>query len=245
MLPFAVPRTSLAFGLKLVLPMTLLALSGCSYLSFPSWPQHLIYKVDIQQGAVVTKEMAEQLRPGMSREQVRFVMGTPPISDPFHTNRWDYTFRFQPGRGDVVLRHFTIYFDNDRYVRFEGDPLPTEAEFIATRIRLNTEEAKASGVGSTTAVVPNVPAPNETPAPAPAGAPDSGPAATGSASSPAAAPPATPQNANGAITPDKESPSMFDRIKGFFDSSPAQESRPLAPSSPNGPGPAAPNGPTS
>ena len=56
----------------------------------------------------------------------------------------------------MVLRHFTVFFDNDKYVRYEGDPLPTEAEFIATAIRLNTEEAKASGVGSTTAVVPNV-----------------------------------------------------------------------------------------
>jgi outer membrane protein assembly factor BamE len=238
MLPFAVPRPIPPYLLKQALPMTLLALSGCSYISFPSWPQHLVYKIDIQQGAVVTKEMAEQLRPGMTREQVRFVLGTPPIADPFHNNQWDYTYRFQPGRGDVVLRHFTVYFANEGMTRYEGDPLPTEAEFIATRIRLNTEQAKASGVGSTTAVVPSVAPPNSTPEapPAPGTGPDAGPGpALPTASSPATPPSQTPPNASTAVSTDKQAPSMFDRIKGFFDSSPAQESKPLAPSAPNGP----------
>ena len=60
----------------------LFALAGCS---FPG-----VYKVDIQQGNVVTQDMIDQLRPGMTRKQVRFIMGNPLITDTFHANRWDY-----------------------------------------------------------------------------------------------------------------------------------------------------------
>ena len=69
----------------------LLALAGCS---FPG-----VYKIDIQQGNVVTQDMIDQLRPGMTRRQVRFIMGNPLIQDTFNTNRWDYLYSLQPGGG--------------------------------------------------------------------------------------------------------------------------------------------------
>ncbi|HCL77559.1 MAG TPA: outer membrane protein assembly factor BamE, partial [Pseudomonas sp.] len=69
----------------------LFALAGCS---FPG-----VYKVDIQQGNVVTQDMIDQLRPGMTRSQVRFIMGSPLITDTFHASRWDYLYSIQPGGG--------------------------------------------------------------------------------------------------------------------------------------------------
>ena len=93
----------------------------------------LTYKINIQQGVVVTQEMADQLKPGMTRDQVRFVLGTPILTDPFHKDRWDYPFRFQPGRGRIEERRYTVYFENDRLVRANGDALPTEEEFAASR----------------------------------------------------------------------------------------------------------------
>ena len=58
------------------------------------------YRIDIRQGNYVTQEMVSQLKPGMSRDQVRFVLGTPLVTDVFHTDRWDYIYRFRPGKGD-------------------------------------------------------------------------------------------------------------------------------------------------
>lgn len=93
----------------------------------------ITYKINIQQGVVVTQEMVEQLKPGMTREQVRFVLGTPILTDPFHADRWDYPFRFQPGRGKIEERRFTVFFDGDKLARYNGDSLPTEEEFAASR----------------------------------------------------------------------------------------------------------------
>ena len=107
----------------------------------------ITYKIDIQQGIVVTKEMADQLKTGMTRDQVRFVLGTPLLVDPFHANRWDYPFRLQPGRGKIEERRFTVYFDNDLLARFDGDPLPTEEEFAASRNFATTKVAKIPPLG--------------------------------------------------------------------------------------------------
>jgi outer membrane protein assembly factor BamE len=93
----------------------------------------ITYKINIQQGVVVTQEMADQLKVGMTRDQVRFVLGTPILTDPFHAQRWDYPFRFQPGRGTVEERRFTVFFENDRLTGYNGDSLPTEEEFARSR----------------------------------------------------------------------------------------------------------------
>lgn len=120
------------------------ALSGCGLFSGDRNSTFSItYKIDIQQGVVVTKEMADQLRTGMTRDQVRFVLGTPLLVDPFHANRWDYPFRLQPGRGKIEERRFTVWFENDKLARFEGDPLPTEEEFARSRNFATTKVVKA------------------------------------------------------------------------------------------------------
>lgn len=95
----------------------LLALAGCS---FPG-----VYKIDIQQGNVVTKDMIDQLRPGMTRRQVRFIMGNPLITDTFHANRWDYLYSIQPGGGERLQERVSVNFNaDDQLVGFSGDFMP-------------------------------------------------------------------------------------------------------------------------
>ena len=79
------------------------------------------YRIDIQQGNIVTQEMLDKLELGMSRNQVRFILGTPLIVDPFRANRWDYVYRMSK-RGDLVEhRQLKVFFRDDRLERFEGE----------------------------------------------------------------------------------------------------------------------------
>ena len=95
----------------------LLALAGCS---FPG-----VYKIDIQQGNVVTQDMIDQLRPGMTRRQVRFIMGNPLLTDTFHADRWDYLYSLQPGGGERQQERMTLIFNsNDQLVSLNGDFMP-------------------------------------------------------------------------------------------------------------------------
>ncbi|MFI8227103.1 outer membrane protein assembly factor BamE [Pseudomonas sp. NPDC085632] len=95
----------------------LLALAGCS---FPG-----VYKFDIQQGNVVTQDMIDQLRPGMTRPQVRFIMGNPLLVDTFHADRWDYLYSLQPGGGERQQERISVIFNsNDQLVSLSGDFMP-------------------------------------------------------------------------------------------------------------------------
>lgn len=72
------------------------------------------YRIDVQQGNVLTQDMVSQLRPGLTRDQVRFILGTPLLTDVFHAERWDYVFRLQDGRTNAVTtRQFSVFFDAD------------------------------------------------------------------------------------------------------------------------------------
>ena len=81
------------------------------------------YKIDVQQGNVLTQEMVAQLKPGQTRDQVRFILGTPLLADIFHQERWDYVYTYRSGRtGEVESRRFSVFFDKDnRLVRVGGD----------------------------------------------------------------------------------------------------------------------------
>lgn len=79
------------------------------------------YRIDVRQGNLVTQEMVAQLKPGLSREQVRFILGSPLVADMFHADRWDYVYRFQPGRGEVQQRAMTVFFQDNKLVRVAGD----------------------------------------------------------------------------------------------------------------------------
>jgi outer membrane protein assembly factor BamE len=89
------------------------------------------YKIDIVQGNFVSKEQVDALKPGMSRNQVREILGTPLLSSVFHNDRWDYVFTFKRQGVEPQARKLAVFFRGDALERFEGDEMPTEAEFVA------------------------------------------------------------------------------------------------------------------
>lgn len=88
------------------------------------------YRVDVIQGNFVSREQVEQLRPGLTREQVKSVMGTPLLASLFHNDRWDYVFTLQRQGVPTQSYKYTVFFTGDQLVRFEGDVMPSEADFI-------------------------------------------------------------------------------------------------------------------
>ena len=90
------------------------------------------YKVPIVQGNFVSREQVEALKAGMSREQVRDVLGTPLVASLFHADRWDYVFALKRQGVQPQTRRLTLYFKGNGLERFEGDAMPSESEFVAT-----------------------------------------------------------------------------------------------------------------
>ncbi|MGE0310411.1 MAG: outer membrane protein assembly factor BamE [Lautropia sp.] len=82
------------------------------------------YRISIPQGNYVNQQMLDQVRTGMSRDQVRLALGSPLLTDAFHPERWDYIFRFQYANGETQLRRVTIRFQEDRVSAIKSDPLP-------------------------------------------------------------------------------------------------------------------------
>ena len=104
--------------------VALAAVSGCKQV--PTLPGLGPHKIDIQQGNAITQEMVAKLQPGMTPSQVRFVLGTPLLVDPFRTDRWDYFYSYMKG-GDVVeQRRLMVFFKNDKLDRVEGDVIPAK-----------------------------------------------------------------------------------------------------------------------
>lgn len=107
------------------LQRTLIAALACIGLSACSNVPRIVteYRIDVQQGNVLTQDMVAQLKPGQTREQVRFILGSPMLSDVFHAQRWDYVYRFQNGRTNAVeSRQFSVFFNQDgRLERVSGD----------------------------------------------------------------------------------------------------------------------------
>ena len=88
------------------------------------------YRPDIQQGNFVSQEMVAQLKPGMTQDQVIFLLGTPLLTDVFHSDRWDYSFRLQKGNGEITTSHVTVFFKDKLVSSFEGGDLPTEKDYL-------------------------------------------------------------------------------------------------------------------
>ena len=116
-------RTILQRALAIsTLGLILSSCSGIGSLDFPG-----VYKIGIPQGNIITQDMVDQLRPGMTKRQVVFVMGTPLVRDPFHQDRWDYIYSYQPGGGERGQERVTVFFEDDLLVSFTGDFVPSEA----------------------------------------------------------------------------------------------------------------------
>ena len=107
-------RTRLIILLSLLVPT--LALSGCNNIGFPG-----VYLINIDQGNIVDQEMVDQLKPEMTRRQVRFLLGTPIVEDTFNNDRWDYIRLVRRGNDTLLRRRLTVVFENDVLVDVEGD----------------------------------------------------------------------------------------------------------------------------
>lgn len=90
------------------------------------------YKVEVVQGNFVSKEQVEALKPGMSRQQVRDILGTPLVTSVFHGDRWDYVFTIKRQGVEPQSRKLAVFFKGDVLDHYEGDTMPSEAEFVAT-----------------------------------------------------------------------------------------------------------------
>jgi outer membrane protein assembly factor BamE len=122
-------------GARLSLLVAVSALGACSTLnSANNQIAGLVtpYKMDIVQGNFVSKEQAAALKPGMTRAQVRDILGTPLLTSIFHADRWDYVFTFKRQGLEPQARKVTVFFKGDAMERLDADPLPTEAEFVAS-----------------------------------------------------------------------------------------------------------------
>lgn len=109
--------------LLLIVPVSL-ALAGCG----------ILYKQPIYQGNLMEKEAVDQLRPGLSKQQVAGLLGTPSLADPFHAQRWDYAASERlDRRGTVEVKTLTLHFENDSLVRWEGDYFPEQDLQLATK----------------------------------------------------------------------------------------------------------------
>jgi outer membrane protein assembly factor BamE len=111
-----------------------LALSACGLSNKlvndpPSWLTP--YRVDIGQGNLITQPMVDQLKAGMSRDQVRSILGTPLLVDPFRTNRWDYVFELRKAGRPAENRRFFVEFEGEQLSRWSGDGLPKDLSDIA------------------------------------------------------------------------------------------------------------------
>jgi len=109
--------------LVLITCLASLGLGGCSWQSFKeSMPG--VYTIDIHQGNIVSQEMVDQLRPGMNKRQIAFIMGAPLLLDPFHDNRWDYIYSNEPGGQPRVQKNISLLFENDELKGIQGDFRP-------------------------------------------------------------------------------------------------------------------------
>lgn len=113
---------SLRFSVATLACVVVTALTGCNFNS-------IIYRPDVPQGNLITKEMADQLQIGMTKNQVMALLGEPLVQSFLHNDRWDYTYYFNPRRGDIQIRHVTLDFDKEgRLEKIDKSQLPTEKQ---------------------------------------------------------------------------------------------------------------------
>ena len=112
-----------------------LLVAGCSTVKLPGQ-----YKIDIQQGNVISQEAVAKLKPGMTKSQVRFALGTPLLVDVFHQDRWDYIYSIQRGGKERQQRRLSIFFADDKLTHIEGDVQPA-ASTVSSPSAPGTEAA--------------------------------------------------------------------------------------------------------
>ena len=124
---FLQPLLARSCGLVLIA-----AVSACAYIEDPmarAMYKMTPYRTEVVQGNFVSKEQVQALRPGMTRRQVKEILGTPLIASLFHANRWDYAFTIKRQGTPPQQRKLSVFFNNDLFDRVEAEDLPSESEF--------------------------------------------------------------------------------------------------------------------
>lgn len=109
------------------LALVVLLISSCSTFRFPG-----VHRITVQQGNVVTQQMVDKLKPGMTRRQVQFVLGNPVINDQLDADRWDYVYTIEIPGLEKIHRTLQVYFIDERLSYFEGDYAPSEVTQVET-----------------------------------------------------------------------------------------------------------------
>ena len=129
-----------SLSLSALAGLAALGLAGCSSFNLGSFNASAVnpvnwitpYRIDVIQGNFISKEQIESLKVGMSRAQVKDVLGTPLVSSLFHADRWDYVFTLKRQSVEPQSFKYSVFFKGEQLERFEGDAMPSNAEFIAT-----------------------------------------------------------------------------------------------------------------
>ena len=108
---------------KLLLLISLLAISLLSACT--------IHQLDIQQGNVITKEMTDKLKIGMNKDQIKYILGTASIIDPFHKNRWDYVYSLQNMDGIKEAAHIIVMFKDEKVIKYVGIDVAENAKLAS------------------------------------------------------------------------------------------------------------------
>jgi outer membrane protein assembly factor BamE len=134
-----------AIGRWTMAGLLVLWLGGCAVERY-----FLEYRINVQQGNLVEQKQIVQLRPGMTRDQVRFVLGTPLLQDPFHAERWDYVYRFENGQtGEITMRNIFMYFNSAGLLeRVGGDVAAGQPADVQFTGNLDADAAAAAGVAA-------------------------------------------------------------------------------------------------
>jgi len=138
------------------------SLGGCSSSYVPNLLRP--YRPDVQQGNIITKDMVEQLRPGMTRDQVRFLLGTPMLTDIFHQDRWDYTYYLRRKSGETQIRKLSVIFADGKLDKYNSDAMP--AEPLADNLILGSKTSRPAPAADPKPAAAPAPVPGPAPAPA-------------------------------------------------------------------------------
>lgn len=137
--PFLFSRLSRSRISRTFIATVSLTLASCSTV-FSYLP---IYTLEIQQGNIVDQNMVDQLRPGMNKRQVLYIMGSPMLVDAFHKNRWDYIYSDKPKEDeDKVQKEISLFFENDQIVGVRGDMKPSAVPVIKPSLETTVDVPK-------------------------------------------------------------------------------------------------------
>ncbi|MSQ92670.1 MAG: outer membrane protein assembly factor BamE [Gammaproteobacteria bacterium] len=139
--------------------LALHASTACSLLQgrLPSLPR--VHKISVQQGNVITQEMVDRLRPGMTKSQVHFVMGAPVLGSSFDDDRWVYVYTDAAPDEPPTHHELTVLFESDALVRMTGDLVPTDPQKAADAAKRAAPAAATTSGGTAIDQAPATPAP--------------------------------------------------------------------------------------